>query len=68
MVNKRSKEEGKEYILKTAKEHDVKFIWLWFTDILGILKSFAITVEELEGALEEGMGFDGSSIEGFARI
>ena len=67
MVN-RSKEEGKEYILKMAKEHDVKFIWMWFTDILGILKSFAITVEELEGALEEGMGFDGSSIEGFARI
>jgi glutamine synthetase len=51
-----------------AKEHDVKFIRLWFTDILGMLKSFAITVEELEGALEEGMGFDGSSIEGFARI
>jgi len=64
----RSKEEAKEYILKMAKEHDVKFIWLWFTDILGILKSFAITVEELEGGLEEGMGFDGSSIEGFARI
>ena len=41
---------------------------MWFTDILGYLKSFAITVEELEGALEEGMGFDGSSIEGFARI
>ncbi|MFC1925382.1 glutamine synthetase family protein [Chloroflexota bacterium] len=51
-----------------AKEHDVKFIRLWFTDILGMLKSFAITVEELELALEEGMGFDGSSIEGFARI
>ena len=67
-MTKRSKEEAKEYILKMAKEHDVKFIWLWFTDILGILKSFAITVEELEGALEEGMGFDGSSIEGFARI
>jgi glutamine synthetase len=64
----RSKEEAKEYILKMAKEHDVKFIWLWFTDILGILKSFAITVEELEGGMEEGMGFDGSSIEGFARI
>ncbi len=64
----RSREEGKEYVLKTAKEHDVKFIRLWFTDILGMLKSFAITVEELEGALEEGMGFDGSSIEGFARI
>jgi glutamine synthetase len=67
-MTKRSKAEAKEYILKMAKEHDVKFIWLWFTDILGILKSFAITVEELEGALEEGMGFDGSSIEGFARI
>jgi len=64
----KSKEEGKQYVLKMAKEHDVKFIRLWFTDILGILKSFAITVEELEGALEEGMGFDGSSIEGFARI
>ncbi|MBN1692540.1 MAG: glutamine synthetase [Dehalococcoidales bacterium] len=67
-MTKKSKEEAKEYILKMAKEHDVKFVWLWFTDILGILKSFAITVEELEGALEEGMGFDGSSIEGFARI
>ncbi|MFP4640863.1 MAG: glutamine synthetase family protein [Dehalococcoidia bacterium] len=60
--------EAKEYVLKMAKEHDVKFIRLWFTDILGFLKSFAITVEELEKALEEGMGFDGSSIEGFARI
>ncbi len=66
-MEKRGK-NGKEYVLKMAKEHDVKFIWLWFTDILGILKSFAITVEELEGALDEGMGFDGSSIEGFARI
>ncbi|MDP2919880.1 MAG: glutamine synthetase family protein [Dehalococcoidia bacterium] len=64
----RKKDESKEYVLKMAKENDVKFIRLWFTDILGILKSFAITVEELEGALEEGMGFDGSSIEGFARI
>jgi glutamine synthetase len=67
-VADRSREEGKEYVLKMAKEHDVKFLRLWFTDILGIHKSFAITVEELEGALEEGMGFDGSSIEGFARI
>ena len=65
---KRSREEAKEYVLKMSKEHEVKFIRLWFTDILGILKSFAITVEELEGALEEGMGFDGSSIQGFARI
>jgi len=60
--------KDKQYVLRTAKENDVKFIRLWFTDILGFLKSFAITVEELEGALEEGMGFDGSSIEGFARI
>jgi glutamine synthetase len=64
----KSRQEAKEYVLKMAKEHDVKFIRLWFTDILGMLKSFAITVEELETALEEGMGFDGSSIQGFARI
>ena len=62
------KEKAKEYVLKTAKENNVKFIRLWFTDILGFLKSFAITINELEGALEEGMGFDGSSIEGFVRI
>ena len=55
-------------ILKLVKEQKVKFIRLWFTDVLGFLKGFAITVDELEGALEEGMGFDGSSIEGFARI
>jgi len=65
---KRSRAKGKNYVLKTVKEHDVKFIRLWFTDIQGILKSFAITVEELELALKEGMGFDGSSIQGFARI
>jgi len=63
-----SREAAREHVLRTVKEHDVKFIRLWFTDILGFLKSFAITVEELERALEEGMGFDGSSIEGFARI
>jgi len=68
MSNESKRDEQKEYVLKMAKDHDVKFIRLWFTDILGMLKSFAITVEELEGALEEGMGFDGSSIEGFARI
>jgi glutamine synthetase len=60
--------ESNEYVLRMAKEEDVKFIRLWFSDILGNLKSVAITVEELEGALEEGIGFDGSSIEGFARI
>ena len=68
MPKKDKKTESKEYVLKMAKENDVRFIRMWFTDILGVLKSFAITVDELEGALEEGMGFDGSSIEGFARI
>ncbi len=60
--------KDKEYILKTAKENKVRFIRMWFTDILGFLKSFAITASELEKALDEGMGFDGSSIQGFARI
>ena len=58
----------KEHVLKMCKENDVKFIRLWFTDILGFLKGFAITMDELEGAIEEGMGFDGSSIQGYARI
>ncbi len=60
--------EQVEYLLKQVKEQDVKFVRLWFTDILGFLKSFAITVEELELSLLEGQGFDGSSIQGFARI
>jgi glutamine synthetase len=68
LMTVKERTESREYVLKMTKEHNVKFIRLWFTDILGFLKSFAITVEELEGALEEGMGFDGSSIEGFARI
>jgi glutamine synthetase len=68
LVAVKSRTEACEYVLKIAKEQDVKFIRLWFTDILGFLKSFAITFEELETALEAGVGFDGSSIEGFARI
>ena len=60
--------DQRTFVLQNCKDQDIKFIRLWFTDILGSLKSFAITVEELEQALEEGMGFDGSSIEGFARI
>ena len=63
-----SRAEQVQYVLSQAKEQDVKFIRLWFTDILGFLKSFAITVEELESSLLEGQGFDGSSIQGFARI
>ena len=58
----------KEDILKIVKERDVKFIRLWFTDILGQVKSFSITEGELEGALEKGMGFDGSSITGYQSI
>lgn len=61
-------DDARKFVLEAAKEQDVKFIRLWFTDILGYLKSFAITIDELETALEDGMGFDGSSIEGFARI
>ncbi|MBI4296365.1 MAG: glutamine synthetase, partial [Chloroflexi bacterium] len=60
--------ESREYALKMAKERDVKFVRLWFTDILGFLKNFAIPVEQLELALADGIGFDGSSIQGFARI
>src|SRR4030042_6991101 len=60
--------KDKAYVLKTVKENHVKVIRLGFTDIIGFLKSFAITIDELEVALEDGMGFDGSSIEGFARI
>ncbi len=67
-MSDKSREECRDYVLKVAKEHDVKFVWLWFTDILGFLKSFAIGVEDLKTTFDEGMGFDGSSIEGFARI
>jgi len=56
------------YVLRTVEERDIRFIRLWFTDVLGFLKSFAITPAELENAFEEGMGFDGSAIEGFARV
>jgi len=62
------KPRDKKDVLQLVEKSNVKFIRLWFTDILGQLKSFAITSEELEGAFDEGMGFDGSSIKGFARI
>jgi glutamine synthetase len=57
-----------EDVYKAVKDHKVSFIQIWFTDVLGVLKSFAIRPSELEEAMTEGMGFDGSSIEGFARI
>jgi len=57
----------KEYVLSTVKERGIRFIRLWFTDVQGFLKSFAITPAELDIALEEGISFDGSSIDGFSR-
>lgn len=60
--------ETKEEVIEIVKEQDVKFIRFWFTDILGQVKSFSITDSELEGAMENGMGFDGSSITGYQSI
>jgi glutamine synthetase len=68
MMEKIGDTEAETEVLNRVKKHDVKFIRLWFTDVLGQLKSFAIPSEELETAFAEGMGFDGSSIKGFARI
>ncbi|MEA3487788.1 MAG: glutamine synthetase family protein [Euryarchaeota archaeon] len=62
------KAKGKEEVFETVNEQGVKFVGLWFTDILGRLKCVTISVSELEAAFDEGMGFDGSSIKGFARI
>jgi glutamine synthetase len=59
---------SKDEIIEQVQENDVEFIRLWFTDLNGILKSFAITQDELETALDQGMGFDGSSITGFQDI
>ncbi|MGM1058914.1 type I glutamate--ammonia ligase [Saccharothrix sp. Mg75] len=57
-----------EFVLRTLEERDIRFVRLWFTDVLGFLKSVAIAPAELEGAFSEGIGFDGSAIEGFARV
>jgi glutamine synthetase len=57
-----------EFVLRALEERDVRFVRLWFTDVLGYLKSVAIAPAELEGAFSEGIGFDGSAIEGFARV
>ncbi len=57
-----------EYVLRTVEERGVRFVRLWFTDVVGTMKSFSITPAELENALEEGMSFDGSAIEGYTRV
>jgi len=57
-----------EFVLRTIEERNIRFIRVWFSDVLGTLKSVAIAPAELENAFDEGIGFDGSAIEGFARI
>ncbi|MGO3377558.1 MAG: glutamine synthetase family protein [Corynebacterium casei] len=57
-----------EFVLRTVEERDIRFIRLWFTDLMGGLKSVVMSPSELESAFDEGVGFDGSSIEGFSRI
>jgi glutamine synthetase len=61
-------EQQRNYVLHTVEERGVRLVRLWFTDVLGTLKSFAISPAELESALEDGMTFDGSAIDGFSRI
>src|SRR2546421_292887 len=57
-----------DFVLRTLEERDIRFVRLWFTDVLGFLKSVAVAPAELEGAFAEGIGFDGSAVEGFARV
>jgi len=61
-------ERQADYVLRTVEERGVRFVQMWFTDVLGTPKSFQITPAELENALEEGMTFDGSTIDGFSRV
>ena len=61
-------DKQQEYVLRAIEERDIRFVRLWFTDVLGQLKSVAIAPAEVEGAFEEGIGFDGSAIEGLTRV
>ena len=61
-------EKQQEYVLRTIEERDIRFVRLWFTDVLGMLKSVAVTSSEIENAFTEGIGFDGSAVDGFARV
>ncbi len=58
----------RQFVLRTLEERDIRFVRLWFTDVLGYLKSVAVAPAELEGAFNDGIGFDGSAVEGFARV
>jgi len=61
-------DKQQSFVLRTLEERDIRFVRLWFTDVLGFLKSVAVAPAELEAAFSEGIGFDGSAIEGFARV
>ena len=61
-------DKQQQFVLRTIEERNIRFVRLWFTDVLGFLKSVAISPAELENAFDEGIGFDGSAIEGFARV
>lgn len=61
-------EQNIDFVLRSVEERDIRFVRLWFTDVLGNLKSFAISPEDLEEAFEEGVGFDGSAVDGFAAL
>ena len=61
-------DKQQSFVLRTLEERDIRFVRLWFTDVLGFLKSVAVAPAELEAAFNEGIGFDGSAIEGFARV
>src|ERR1700745_1234615 len=67
-LEERPMERQQDYVLRTVEERGIRFIQLWFTDVLGTAKSFNITPAELENALEEGMTFAGSAIDGFSRV
>ena len=68
MAKSMQKRTKREDVLKAASDQNVSFVRLWFTDVLGMLKSVEMTVDRLEDVLTSGGGFDGSSVEGYARI
>src|SRR5690554_6249544 len=61
-------DKQQEFVLRTVEERDIRFIRLWFTDVTGMMKSVAVAPAELESAFDEGLGFDGSAIEGLTRV
>ncbi len=66
-AERRNLDKQRDFVLRTIEERSVKFVRLWFTDVVGTLKSVALAPAEVEGAFSEGVGFDGSAIEGLTR-